>query len=136
MKSGITKLKSMSSIIWIGIASGMLFWILDSFMHVFIFREGSLSEQFLSPQTHEIWGRLLVAGIIIIVSVYAQSVINHRNRAEEAVREKEKFLDSVFDAIQDGISVLTSDLNIVRANSSRNSNYSKLSNQRRKRCRI
>ncbi len=125
MKTRITNLKSMTQrLIWIGIASGMLFWILESFIHAFIFREGSLSEHLLSPHTHDIWIRLFVAGIIIIVSVYAQSVINQRNRAEEAVREREKFLDSVFDAIQDGISVLDRDLNIVRTNLWMNKMYS------------
>jgi two-component system sensor histidine kinase/response regulator len=125
MNTKTTNSKRMTKrLVWIGTATGILFWILESFIHGFIFREGTLSEQLLSPHTHEIWMRLLVASTIIIVSVYAQWVINQRNRAEGAVRERERFLDSVFNAIQDGISVLDRDLNVVRVNVWMNKMYS------------
>jgi len=42
--------------------------------------------------------------------------VTERKRAEEALRENERFLQNVFEAIQDGISVLDGDLNIVRVN--------------------
>ncbi len=42
--------------------------------------------------------------------------IAERKYAEEALREREQFLSNVFESIQDGISVLDSDLNIVRTN--------------------
>ncbi len=42
--------------------------------------------------------------------------ITERKRAEEALREREQFLQDVFDAIQDGISVLDTDLNVVITN--------------------
>jgi PAS domain S-box-containing protein len=42
--------------------------------------------------------------------------IKIRKKAEVQLRSNQKFLESVFDAIQDGISVLDSDLNIVQAN--------------------
>lgn len=40
----------------------------------------------------------------------------HRRRAEQALRENEHFLKAVLDSIQDGISVLDRDLNIVHVN--------------------
>ena len=43
--------------------------------------------------------------------------IAERKRAEEIVREKERFLKTVFDAIQDGITVLDCDLNVIMVNS-------------------
>jgi len=39
-----------------------------------------------------------------------------RKQTEEALRESEHYLQSVFDAIQDGISALDCDLNIIRVN--------------------
>jgi PAS domain S-box-containing protein len=42
--------------------------------------------------------------------------IAERKRAEEALRRSEQFLQDVFDAIQDGISVLDTDLNVIRTN--------------------
>ena len=42
--------------------------------------------------------------------------ITEQKRAESILKENEQFLQSVFHAIQDGISVLDTDLNIVRVN--------------------
>ena len=42
--------------------------------------------------------------------------IAERKRAEEVLREKERFLMTVFDAIQDGITVLDCDLNVILVN--------------------
>ena len=39
-----------------------------------------------------------------------------RSRAEEALRASERFLNEVFDAIQDGISVLDRELNVIKTN--------------------
>jgi PAS domain S-box-containing protein len=44
------------------------------------------------------------------------SAVERRGRAEEQLREKEHFLTSILDAIQDGICVLDPDLTIVRTN--------------------
>jgi len=42
--------------------------------------------------------------------------ITERQRAEEALRRSERFLQDMFDAIQDGISVLDTDLNVIKTN--------------------
>lgn len=50
--------------------------------------------------------------------------ITDRKRAEEALRSNERFLQSVFDSIQDGISILDREFNIVRVNKTMESWYS------------
>lgn len=42
--------------------------------------------------------------------------VTERKRAEEALRDNERFLNNVFDSITDGISMLDRDLNIIRVN--------------------
>lgn len=42
--------------------------------------------------------------------------VTERNRIEETLRENERFLRHVFEAIQDGISVLNTDMEILRVN--------------------
>ncbi|MBN1976124.1 MAG: PAS domain S-box protein, partial [Anaerolineae bacterium] len=49
----------------------------------------------------------------IIVSIID---ITKRKLTEEALRRNERFLQDVFDAIQDGISVLDTDLNVIQTN--------------------
>lgn len=47
---------------------------------------------------------------------YANKMLAARKQAEDALLEKERFLQNVFDGIQDGISVLDAELNIIRVN--------------------
>jgi len=49
------------------------------------------------------------------LAIYSEDITD-RKRAEEALRESGNFLQSIFDGIQDGISVLDRDLNIVKVN--------------------
>jgi PAS domain S-box-containing protein len=59
------------------------------------------------------------AGELRIISILAAAIgiEEERMRAESALLEREHFLRAVFDGIQDGISVLDKDLNILRVNS-------------------
>lgn len=63
---------------------------------------------------------LLVASGIVLISIFWVSSlliqIKRRNRAEKALEESKNFLASVFDSIQDGISILDRDMNVVRVN--------------------
>ncbi len=63
---------------------------------------------------------LLVASSIVLISFFWVSFlliqIRGRKRAEKALQESKNFLDSVFDSIQDGISILDRELNVVRVN--------------------
>ena len=43
--------------------------------------------------------------------------IDERRKAEAGLHDSKRFLDNIFDAMQDGISVLDTDLNIVKVNS-------------------
>jgi len=60
--------------------------------------------------------------------------ITGRKRAEEALLENEKFMDSVFESIQDGISVLNPDLSIRHVNGVMKKWYSKNAPLEGKKC--
>ncbi len=55
---------------------------------------------------------------VVLLRVLGEVFVNvlDRQRAEQAVRKSEETLSRAFDAIQDGVSVLDSDLRIVRVN--------------------
>jgi PAS domain S-box-containing protein len=75
---------------WVGVLLGLFWWILESIIHVFIFHEGTIRSQFFSSDPHEVWKRLLVAGLLVVFSLYAQHGINVRRRTEEALATSEK----------------------------------------------
>jgi GAF domain-containing protein len=52
------------------------------------------------------------ASIADVVSLAFEA--SERKRAEEALQERERFLSSIFVSIQDGISILDNDMNIIR----------------------
>jgi PAS domain S-box-containing protein len=54
----------------------------------------------------------------------AQHELAERKRAEEALRKGERFLASIFDSIQDGLSIFDDKLDIVRVNSTMEQWYS------------
>jgi len=53
---------------------------------------------------------------LTVTNEQLQQEITERNRIEQALQESERFLQGVFDGIQDGISVIDNDLNIIRVN--------------------
>ena len=79
-----------NSYFWVGVLFGGLYWILESMIHVYFFQEGTFKTQFFASDPHEIWKRVLVAGLLILFSLYAQHGINVRRRTELALATSEK----------------------------------------------
>jgi len=52
------------------------------------------------------------------------AMVIHRKKTEEDVQERERFLSSMFESIQDGISILSEDYTILRVNKAMESWYS------------
>jgi len=76
--------------VWAGLFVGVLYWFLESLIHVVFFREGSVHSQLLSTDPHEVWKRLLVMSLLFLFSIYAQHGINVRRRTEIALATSEK----------------------------------------------
>lgn len=105
-----------SKLIPIGIGLGVLFWIIESAVEVLVFQEGAFIDRVFSPQSHEVWMRLIVAGMFIVFAVYAQSIINSRRRAEDATGRANAELDQIFETAADGMRVVDKDFNVLRVN--------------------
>ena len=102
--------------IWVGIGLGALWWVLESFIHVFLFGDGSLFQQLFRPDQHELWMRSLITILLLIFSVYAQNLITKLKRAEEETKHAYAELNQIFETAADGMTVVDKDFNLLRCN--------------------
>jgi len=78
---------------------------------------------YVEPERKTIWGLLGIS-----------TDITKRKQTEEVLKESEQFISAVFDSIQDGISILDQDLNIVRVNQAMRNWYSHMDPLEGKKC--
>ena len=95
MKDKVAK----NRIILLGIGVLVLYWILESFMMVFVFREGNLIQQLFAPGLHDLWMRSISVCIFIFFAVYLQSAITRRTQLDDELKIKAQLLDDATDAI-------------------------------------
>jgi len=79
-----------STYIWAAVLLGVLWWFVESAIHVYVFHEGTIRTQLLSSDPHEVWKRLLVVTLLVLFSLYAQHGINVQRRIEAALATSEK----------------------------------------------
>jgi light-regulated signal transduction histidine kinase (bacteriophytochrome) len=96
---GIMKADDLNRIgIWkkmilMAVALGTLYWVLASVIDVFVFHDGTFVEETFTLNTHKVWMRSLVLGILIMFSFYAQGVIAERKRAEATLLRQARQLE-------------------------------------------
>lgn len=100
----------------IGICLGGIFWLIESFMHVYVFHRISFVESVFSPELHEAWMRLIIVGMFIAFGIYAQLLMNARKQAQEALGVANAELTQIFETSADGMRVIDRTFNMLRAN--------------------
>lgn len=86
-KKGILKALKNLNLKWFGFVFGALYWILEAFRAVFVFEKGNFLEQIFLPDLWSLWMRVLVVCIIILFSLYAQS-LREKIEDDESMRAK------------------------------------------------
>jgi len=104
------------NLLLIGVSLSCLFWILESVVHVAVFRDVSLVKQLFNPELHEVWMRLIVISMFISFGIYSQWIVAARRRAEEAANMASTELQQIFETAADGMRVIDKDFNVLRAN--------------------
>ncbi len=104
------------NLIVLSIELGALYWIFESFIHVFAFQEGNLFQQIFKPEAHEIWMRAFTVCLLITLGVLAQIMINRRKQAAEVLRESEEKLSRMFMFATDGITITDLEGKIAKVN--------------------
>ena len=104
--------------LWIGLGMGLVYWFLESWLHFQFFSQGRLIGEILTPDIHEIWKRVLVIGLLVVISAYAQYSINMRRRTETALHDREQELTHILENNPAGIMLVdTESRKICWANS-------------------
>ena len=82
-------------VILIGFCFSGLYWILEAFRDSFVFERTPFFKSLLQPDPMGLWMRMLAVCIIVLFSIYAQSLINARKRAEIRLLEEQAELEKV-----------------------------------------
>jgi PAS domain S-box-containing protein len=75
----------------------ILYWSLESYIHVLFFGGGRFARHLITPDVHEIWKRILVIILLILFGILAQQYFNLRRRSENALKESEKKYRTIFE---------------------------------------
>ena len=67
-------MKKKRDFIWAGIGFGAVYWIMESVRDVLVFEKGTLLERVFLPDTMSFWRRFPVILILILYSIYVQSL--------------------------------------------------------------
>ena len=112
MKNKRSYLDIADNYLLLGIALGLSFWVLESFVHVYIFQEGNLVQQLLIPETHETWMRLVTIFFVVAFGALAQSLSLRRRQAEKAIKQTCLELDQIFNTAADGMCLIDKDFKV------------------------
>jgi len=111
-KEGASRKAVRKKMIMMGVGLGILFWVLQSTVTVFVFHEGTLLEEIFTMEAHKVWMRSLALCILIMFSIYALSVISERKKAQEALAESERKYRTLVEAAQEAIGITDADENL------------------------
>lgn len=102
--------------ILIGIGLGVVFWMLESAVHVLVFHDVGFFEQVFHPEPHELWMRVTIAGMFVGFGIYSQWIVTARRCAEREAVAVNTELNQIFDTAADAMRVVDRDFNIIRVN--------------------
>ena len=105
-----------SGLVLIGIVLGLIFWILESALHVLVFQQVDFMQQLYTLEPHELWMRLTILGMFIAFGIYSQRIVNSRGKAEEASKLANLELTQIFETSADAMRVVDRDFNVLRIN--------------------
>ncbi len=96
-------------IVLIGIGLGVIFWIADSIVDAFLFRQNEIELNPFALSAHEALFRSFILLIIIGFSIYAGMVISRLKRSEEKLLESEQRYRDLFENANDLIQSVGAD---------------------------
>ena len=103
-------------IVLLGIGFGLLFWIVESALHVLVFHRDNFVDEIFTTNPHEIWLRSLILCILTVFGVFAQISIKRKKQAEGMLKESEERRLILFESANDPIFIGDTDGSIIDVN--------------------
>lgn len=99
-----------------GILIGLLFWLVESSLEVYIFHQGDLVKQLISPDPHELWMRVVVLVSFIFFNLFTQMMILRINLSKKEVMLLNTELEQIFNTAADGMWIIDRNFKVLRVN--------------------
>jgi PAS domain S-box-containing protein len=109
-------LKSSKKILLFGFGFALIFWILESYLHTFVFNKGNFINRLFTSDLHEIWMRLFIVFILLIFSIYVQFIVNKLSHSQQETKLAYNKLNQIFNTVVDGMRVIDRDFNMLLMN--------------------
>ena len=112
----IYNMKLENKIVIITASLGVAFWIVDALLGHLFFIDGSFWDLLiLDVHPHEIFFRLMLFFVLLIVGLYSHKSLRKHRRIENALRESENRFRKTVENINDGVTIVEKD-KVVYAN--------------------
>jgi PAS domain S-box-containing protein len=80
-----------------------VYWVLDSILNIFFSNKFNLIAQLIGPDLYDIYIRVVVLCLLVILGSHAQSIINRLNQAKQKLNESEELWRSLVETAPDTI---------------------------------
>ena len=87
------------SMIWLGIALAIIYWIIEALIHVLAFAESSFLQQLIPNEIDEVWMRSFTSLLIISFGCYAHLQTNKIIKSNKEKLEAQKKLEDALSKI-------------------------------------
>jgi PAS domain S-box-containing protein len=78
-----------------------VYWVLDSILNIFFSNKFNLIAQLVGPDLYDIYIRVVVLCLLVILGSHAQSIINRLNEAKQKLNESEELWRSLVETAPD-----------------------------------
>ncbi len=101
--SGLDFRKSSDSMVLSVILISTVYWVLDSILNIFFSNQFNLIKQLIGPDLYDIYIRVVVLCLLVILGSHAQSIINRLKEATRRLNESEELWRSLVETAPDTI---------------------------------
>lgn len=101
--------------IFLGFTGACAFWIFEASMHAY-FAGGGVFHNLFHPDPHELWMRLVVSAMLVLLGVYGELAFAERRRFEEDLRRSRQRYRALSESAPDPIFIISRDFTIDYVN--------------------